>query len=341
MIPNATAETATARSQAPDPAPGKTTSSGLAIRSFLSFHKSKVVLVGVLFVLVALTSIVSPVFFTWGNFENILIQVSVVGILACGGSLLMVSGGIDLSVGSSVSVAGTAMALLMVGGVNILVAILVGVVITTLVGATNGLLAAYAKTHPFILTLGMLTLLQGVALLLSNLPVVGLPREFTSLVSLRPLGIPLLILVFAGVAIFVGVVLTWTPFGRRLFAIGGSEAAAALAGIRVRRTKIAVYALNGLIVGVAAVLLLAVLASSQPRMGQGLELVAIAAIAVGGIPLSGGRGDVIGTVLGVLLLGMIGNALTLMSVNNNIQYVIQGLVIIVAVMAQRNWSRSQ
>jgi|AntAceMinimDraft_1070359.scaffolds.fasta_scaffold00729_2 ribose/xylose/arabinose/galactoside ABC-type transport system permease subunit len=312
-----------------------------AYRAFLNVHKSKAVLVAVLLALVVVTSIISPVFLTPNNLLNILIQVSIVGILACAGTMVMVSGGIDLSVGSSMSVTGTAMAVLMVAGVNIYLVMLIGIGIATFVGLINGVLAAFAKTHPFILTLGMLTLLQGAALLISSLPVVGLPREFTSMLSLRPLGIPLLVLGFVFVAITVGFILTWTPLGRRLFAIGGSETAASLAGIRVRRTKIGVYALNGMFVGVAAILLLMLFVSSQPRMGAGLELVAIAAIAVGGTPLAGGRGDVVGTVLGVVLLGMIGNALTLMRVDTNIQYVIQGIVIIVAVMAQRDWSRSR
>jgi ribose/xylose/arabinose/galactoside ABC-type transport system permease subunit len=302
---------------------------------------SKVVLLAVLAGLIVVTSIFSPVFFTLNNFQNILIQVAVIGILACGGSLLMISGGIDLSVGSSVSVTGTAMAVLMVNGVNIYVTMLIGIGIATMVGLTNGILAATAQTHPFILTLGMLTLLQGVALLISNLPVVGLPQQFTDIVNLSPLGIPMLIFAMLCVVLMVGFTLTWTPFGRRLYALGGSERAATLAGIRVRRTKITVYVVNGVIVGFAAILLLALFQSSQPRMGVGLELAAIAAIAVGGIPLSGGRGDVIGTVLGVLLLGMIGNSLTLLTIDSNLQYVIQGLVIIVAVMAQRNWSKSQ
>jgi ribose/xylose/arabinose/galactoside ABC-type transport system permease subunit len=312
-----------------------------SLRAFLGRQISKVVLLAVITGLIVVTSIFSPVFFTWGNFQNILIQVAVVGIIAMGGSMLMVSGGIDLSVGSSVSVAGTTMAVLMVGGLNIYLAMLIGVVIATAVGLTNGVLAAFAQTHPFILTLGMLTLLQGVALLISNLPVVGLPQDFTSIVNLSPLGIPMLIFVLIAVTLVVGLILSSTPFGRRLYALGGSERAATLAGIRVRRTKIAVYALNGVIVGIAAILLLALFASSQPRMGVGLELAAIAAIAVGGIPLAGGRGDVIGTFLGVILLGMIGNSLTLLSIDSNLQYVIQGVVIIVAVMAQRNWSRSQ
>lgn len=305
-------------------------------KAFAAAHKSKLVLLGVILTLIVVTTTQASEFLSWNNFENILIQVSVIGILACGATLLMVSGGIDLSVGSSVSMTGTAMALMMVNGVSPVLAIVIGIAISAAVGMVNGTLAAYAKAHPFILTLGMLTLLQGGALLISELPITELPDSFLSIAGYTPLGLPMLVFAFLCVAVIVHLVLRTTPFGRRLYAIGGSESAAMLAGIRVRRMKIAVYALNGALVGTAAVLLLSLLASSQARMGQGLELAAIAAVAVGGTPLAGGRGDIVGTLLGVLLLGLIVNALTLMSINSNLQYVIQGVVIIAAVMAQRD-----
>ncbi len=304
-------------------------------RDFASTHKSKLVLAGVIVFLAIVTTTQASEFFTWNNFQNILVQIAVTGILACGMTLIMVSGGIDLSVGSSVSMTGTAMALFMSKGLDPVLAVIVGVGIATGVGLINGTLAAYAKTHPFIITLGMLTALQGGALLISALPISNIPNSFLSIVNHTVLGLPLIVFVFFCVAIVCHLVLRTTTFGRRLYAIGGSEPAALLAGIRVRRMKMLVYTFNGVLVGVAAMLLLAVLSSSEPQMGQGLELAAIAAVAVGGTPLSGGRGDVYGTLLGVLLLGMIVNSLTLMSINSNLQYVIQGVVIIVAVMAQR------
>lgn len=306
------------------------------VRGFVRQHLSKFILLGVILLIMIVTASQASAFLTWNNFQNILTSVAIIGILACGTTMIMVSGGIDLSIGSSVSATGTAMALLMAGGMDPVLAVLIGIAMATFIGAINGTLAAYAKTHPFIITLGMLVALQGVALLLSNLPVSGLPDSFLSVVYEKPLGLPFIVLAFFILAIIVQIILKTTLFGRWLYAIGGSEPAARLAGIRVRWIKVLVYALSGVLVGIGAALLLAQLSSSAPQMGQGLELSVIAAVAVGGTPLVGGRGDMVGTMLGVILLGLIVNALTLMSIDPNLQYVLQGMVIIVAVMAQRD-----
>lgn len=306
-----------------------------ALRRLVSANKSKFILLGVILLIGAITTSQASEFLTWNNFQNILTAVSIIGILSCGMVMIMVSGGIDLSVGSSVSMTGTAMALLMAHGMNPVLAVAIGLVIATAAGCISGTLAAFAKTHPFIITLGMLTALQGVALLLSELPVADIPDSFLEIAYKKPLGLPLVVFAFFVLAIVTHIVLKTTTFGRWLYAIGGSEPAARLAGIRVRLVKVLVYSLSGLLVGIGAALLLAQLSSSSPQMGQGLELAAIAAVAVGGTPLAGGRGDMIGTFLGVILLGLITNALTLMSIDPNLQYVLQGLVIIVAVMAQR------
>jgi ribose/xylose/arabinose/galactoside ABC-type transport system permease subunit len=306
-----------------------------ALHRLFKANKSKFTLVAVIVILGAITTSQASEFLTWNNFQNILTAIAIMGILAAGQTMIMVSGGIELSVGSSVSMTGTAMALMMAHGMNPVLAVILGLLIATAAGGISGTLAAFAKTHPFILTLGMLTALQGVALLLSELPVADIPDSFLNIAFKKPLGIPMVAFAFFIVAIVVHIVLKTTTFGRWLYAIGGSEPAARLAGIRVRVIKIIVYSFSGLLVGIGAFLLLAQLSSSAPQMGQGLELTAIAAVAVGGTPLAGGRGDMIGTFLGVILLGLITNALTLMSIDPNLQYVLQGIVIIVAVMAQR------
>jgi ribose/xylose/arabinose/galactoside ABC-type transport system permease subunit len=310
---------------------------GDTARNFVRLHMSKFILLAVIAAIMAVTASQASEFLTWNNFKNILTSVAIIGILACGTTMIMVSGGIDLSIGSSVSAVGTAMALLMTnGGMDPVLAVGIGIAMAAFIGAINGTLAAFAKTHPFIITLGMLVALEGVALLLSQLPVAGLPTSFTSIAFNEILGLPSIVFAFFVLAIITQIVLKTTLFGRWLYAIGGSEPAARLAGIRVRWVKIAVYALSGVLVGIGAALLLAQLSSSSPQMGAGLELSVIAAVAVGGTPLVGGRGDMIGTFLGVILLGLIVNALTLMSIDPNLQYVLQGLVIIVAVMAQRD-----
>jgi ribose/xylose/arabinose/galactoside ABC-type transport system permease subunit len=266
----------------------------------------------------------------------VLIQVSVVGILAVGMTMLMVSGGIDLSVGSTLSFSAMVMGTLMAHGTAPGLAVIAGIAVATAVGLINGTLASYAKTHPFILTLGMLTLLQGAALLVSKLPIPVSSEGFLNLGDSRPLGLPVVVMCFLAVTILVNILLVMTKVGRWLYAVGGSESAARLAGVSVRPLKMGIYALNGVLVGVAAALLLLQLTSAQAQMGAGLELTAIAAVAIGGTPLAGGKGSVGGTLLGVLLIGLIANALNLMSISSDLQYVLQRAVIVIAVMAQRD-----
>jgi ribose/xylose/arabinose/galactoside ABC-type transport system permease subunit len=307
-----------------------------SLRERVVQYRPQLTLGGVIAVLMVVTATQSDVFFTWQNFENVLVQVAVVGILAAGTTMLMVSGGIDLSIGSSLSFSALIMADLMAHGTGAGLAVLVGIGVAMGVGLVNGGLAAYSPTHPFIVTLGMLTLLQGAALLVSELPITAIPDGFLDLAEKEPLGLPLIVVAFLVVALVVHLILATTKFGRWLYAIGGSESAARLAGINVRGVKVALYGLNGVLVGIAAALLITQLTSAQARMGQGLELAAIAAVAVGGTPLAGGKGGMGGTLLGVLLIGLIANALNLMSISSNWQFVIQGAVIVVAVMAQRD-----
>jgi ribose/xylose/arabinose/galactoside ABC-type transport system permease subunit len=299
-------------------------------------HQGKLSLLTVIVLLGAIASAESSAFLTWLNFKNILLQVSVTGILACGMTMLMVSGGIDLSVGSSVSFSGMAMGGLMQKGTSPVLAVMIGIALAAAVGAANGTLASFTRSHPFIVTLGTLTLVQGAATLISQTPYNNLPDRFLNLTNHSALGLSVVIVIFLVVALTVHIVLATTTFGRRLYAIGGAEGAARLAGIRIRAVKIVVYTLNGILVGIASTLLVAQLSAAEPMMGQGLELAAIAAVAVGGTPLAGGRGDIPGTLMGVLLLGVIANALNLLGINQQWQYVLQGLVIIVAVMAQRS-----
>lgn len=311
-------------------------SAGNRRRALSQSQRAKAALLAVILLIVIIAASGSSVFLTWSNIQNILIQSSVLGVLAFGMTMLMVSGGIDLSVGSSVSLSGIVMGTLMAKGWSVAAAVFIGITVAIVVGAIVGVLAANTRTHPFIVTLGMSTLVQGVALLVSQNPIVALPSGFTTLLDGHVLGLAPMVLAFIVVGLFVHGVLSGTVFGRWLYGIGSSDNAARLAGIRIGAVKVAVYSLNGLLVGLAALLLTVQLSSAQPQQGQGLELSAIAAVAVGGTPLAGGRGDVIGTFLGVLLLGLIGNALNLLSIANQWQYVLEGLVIIVAVMAQRH-----
>lgn len=305
------------------------------LRAFVNRHASKAALCVVIALVIAITASQSSVFFTADNFKNIFTQIAIVGILACGTTMLMVSGGIDLSIGSSVSFCGLLMAYLMSNGTATALAIAICVGAAAAVGAANGVLAAFSRSHPFVVTLGMLTVLQGGALLISQVPVTGLPDGFVTFTGNELAGVPTIVWIFLGVVVLVHVTLARTKLGRWLYAIGGAEPAARLAGVRVRFVKVVVYTLNGLLVGLAALLLVSQIGSADANMGRGMELSAIAAVAVGGTPLAGGKGDMLGTFLGVFLLGLIANALNLMSISPNWQFVIQGAVIVVAVMAQR------
>ncbi|MEQ8716812.1 MAG: ABC transporter permease [Acidimicrobiales bacterium] len=291
----------------------------------------------VLVAIVVFTAIRSDRFLTAGNIRNVLLQSAVLAIVASGMTLLMVSGGIDLSVGAMASLVGVVAAEMMNDGGSVFLAIITALALSTTIGATNGVLAAYSRSHPFIVTLGVGILLRGIAVRITDgLPISGLPQGFNRFASNQSLGLANPVWFAIGALILVALVLRYTVFGRRLYAIGGNSTAAELAGVRVRRQKIALYAVNGLLVGVAALLLTSRISSASAFMGDGLELRAIAAVAVGGTPLAGGRGGVGGTLIGVLLLGVISNSLNLLGIESAWQDVIEGSVVVVAVMSQRS-----
>jgi ribose/xylose/arabinose/galactoside ABC-type transport system permease subunit len=305
------------------------------LRSFASRRRTELTLVLVMLVIGIVATSASPVFLTWGNWKTVLIQASFVGMLACGMTVLMVSGGIDLSVGMAVSFAGMVLGTTLIEhGLPLGIAIALAILVATGVGLVNGVLAANSVAHPFILTLGTMTLLQGAALAINNDPIIGFPEGLLNAMAAQPLGIPIVVLIFAGVAVVCHILLSQTVIGRHVQALGGSHDAARLAGVRVQRLTIGLYGFMGLLVGVTAVLMSATLSSAGPQAGRGMELMAIAAVAVGGTPLQGGRGGVPGTLLGLVLIVMIGNVLNLLSIDPNLQYIVVGAIIVTAVMGQ-------
>jgi ribose/xylose/arabinose/galactoside ABC-type transport system permease subunit len=307
------------------------------VRRWIEDRTALVALGVVLVVISAFTATQSDVFLTIGNLRNVLLQVSVLAIISSAMTLLMVSGGIDLSVGSMMSLIAIVAALLSAGGIPLPIAILVALLVGIVLGAINGALAAWSPSHPFVVTLGMGILIQGIAIQVTNgLPLSNLDPAFVALGSGAWLGVPIPVWIAGGVLLLCSLLLRYTVFGRHLYSMGGNERAAVLAGVRVRPTKVALYATSGLIVGVGALVLSARIASAQPLMGAGYEFQAIAAVAVGGTPLAGGRGGLLGTLLGVLLLGVISNSLNLLGVSGAFQYVLQGAVIVTAVMSQRS-----
>ncbi|MCE7029664.1 ABC transporter permease [Jiella avicenniae] len=293
-------------------------------------------LVLTLIVIIVLTAIGNPRFLSTNNLLNILFQVSALGIVAFGQTILLVSAGLDLSVGAMLSVAGIVTALTIAATGSVLLGVLAGLATGLVIGAINGMLVATNRATPFIITLGMMTFLQGVAIIISGgSPVNGTGGlfDFIGFGSLATIPYPVYVMAIVLVVVFF--LLRNSVLGRYAFAIGGNEEAARLSGIPIARIKIALYAINGLIVGVAAVVLTGILDSALPNMGTGYELRAIAAVVIGGTPLVGGRGTVLGTLGGVLLLGLVSNSMNLLGIGANYQSAVLGLIITAAVILQR------
>jgi ribose transport system permease protein len=277
--------------------------------------------------------IATPYFATTANLANIAEQSAIVGVIAIGMTCVILTGGIDLSVGSLVALAGVVIGSAMRRGLPVTVAVALGLAAGAISGALNGLMITRGKLPPFIATLGMMSVARGAALLISDgRPISGFPDSLRVLATGEPFGIPapvLLMLVLYAVAYLV---LTRTVLGRYLYAIGGNEEATALAGVRVRTWKTVVYAISGLSAAVCATLLVARLNSAQPIAGIGYELDAIAAVVIGGTSLLGGSGSVIGTLIGALIMGVLRNGLNLLGVSSYLQQVAIGVVIIAAVL---------
>lgn len=284
-----------------------------------------------------LITIFKPVFITPPNLINILLQISINGVLAIGLTMVIITGGIDLSVGSVVCLAGVVMGLLteLVGVDNPITAaicIVAALFVGILAGSINGILITKGKLPPFIATLGMMSIARGMALTLSGgKGVAPLPKFIQTLGGTGALFIPILIML--GVYIIAWWVLRYTKQGRNTYAIGGNQEAAILSGINVHGVTIKVYAISGLCCGIASIMLVGRLNTAQPTAGIGYELDAIAATVIGGTSMTGGEGKIFGTLIGALIIGVLRNGLNLLNVSSYIQQVVIGLVIIVAVLS--------
>jgi ribose transport system permease protein len=288
-------------------------------------------------------SLLSDHFLTADNGWNILRQISVNLCLSIGMTLVILSGGIDLSVGAILALGGAVAAGLLKNGIALPVfdahlqfttagAIVAGILVSAFLGWCNGTAITRFKLPPFVATLGMLSIARGLTMLWTGgFPITGLDPAFGHLGTGTLLGIPMPVWIMTVlVGIFV-VVTRRMRFGRHLYAVGGNERAARLTGLHVNRIKIAVYTLAGALAGVAGLIVTARLDSAQPNAGLGYELDSIAAVVIGGTSLSGGRGSVLGTVLGCLIIGVLNNGLFLLNVSPFWQQVIKGLVILLAV----------
>jgi ribose transport system permease protein len=291
--------------------------------------------------LVAL-ALVSPVFATPSNLFNVALQSSINALLAFGMTFVILTAGIDLSVGSVLALSGALAGGLMAGGgLPWPLAALVGLGAGTLLGAVNGVAITTFRIPPFIATLAMLSIGRGLTQLYTNgRPFTGLDPAFTELGQgqIGPVPIPALVMLVVVVAGWI--VLRFTVFGRQVYAIGSNPEAARLAGVPVAGVLVAVYAISGLLAALGGLVITARLSSAQPTAGLGFELDAIAAVVVGGMSLSGGEGSIIRSLIGALIIGVLNNGLNLLNVDPFVQPVVKGLVILVAVGLDRLKTRT-
>ncbi|QSO51027.1 ribose ABC transporter permease [Alicyclobacillus curvatus] len=292
-----------------------------------------------LVILVIILSLLSPQFFTFGNLRNVALQTSVNALLAVGMTFVILTAGIDLSVGSSLALTAALSAGLMVAHVNPWVAALAALAAGAVAGFLNGVFVAYARLAPFIVTLGTMQLFRGLTEVYTNgNPIFNLPSSFSHFGTGLLLAIPLPVWVTAVVFGVVWVVLNKSVFGRRIYAIGGNETVAHLAGVPVKRYVVLVYVISGVLAALAGIVLTSRLGSAEPTAGTGYELDAITAVVLGGTSLFGGEGTILGTLIGALILGVIDNGLNLLNVNSFYQDAVKGLIILAAIMLDRKKS---
>jgi putative xylitol transport system permease protein len=296
-------------------------------------------------VLCALLSFANEFFLTWGNWANVLRQTSINGILAIGMTYVILSGGIDLSVGSMLALCGMVAGSLVtgIGAQPPVVAILAGIGTGIALGAVNGLLVARLSVPPFVATLGMLSVARGLTFIYSDgMPIPNLSPGFRFIGQGDFFGVPMPIVLLLGIFAVFYFILTYTTFGRYVYAVGGSEKSAKTSGISTRAITFSVYVICGGLAGLAGLILAARTTSALPQAGISYELDAIAAVVIGGTSLStGGVGSLVGTLFGALIIGVINNGLDLMGVSSYYQQVIKGIIIVAAVLLDAFTRRRQ
>ncbi|EOS70631.1 hypothetical protein C818_01658 [Lachnospiraceae bacterium MD308] len=279
-------------------------------------------------------SFISSNFLTVTNLLNVVRQIAVNGILAIGMTIVCLTGGIDLSVGSIVAFSGIiAAGLLRDTSYPIIVVVLAAIAVGAVCGLYNGYFVAYWNAAPFVVTLSMMTIARGMTYVYSDgRPISNLRTEFLTIGKGSIAGIPIPTLILAVVFILGSIMLTKLKFGRYVYAVGGNENAAMVSGINVKRIKMMVYVLSGIACGIAAIILTARVSAGLPQAGESYELDAIAATVIGGTSLSGGRGRLWGTIVGAILLGIVNNGLDLLNVSSFYQQIVKGLIILGAIL---------
>lgn len=298
--------------------------------------KTELFLLALLSLLFIFLSVRSDVFLTAGSLRTLARQASIYGIIAIGMVVVITSGGIDLSVGSVTGITGVVAAMLMVRGTPIPLAVLFAIVCGTLLGLVNGVLVHDGKVPPFIATLGTMTVVRAMIMLITNARMIsGIPTTFRQIAQREVLGVPFLFVIWCVIILLAWFMTKKTIFGRNVYAIGSNREAARLSGINIRFTTYGVYMFSGFVCSIAGLLLTARLGNGVPTAGSGYELDAIAAAVVGGASLSGGTGSVIGTVLGAMIMATLRQGGVLLGVNSFILEIIIGSLIVVAVLVDK------
>ncbi|WP_227521965.1 ABC transporter permease [Bacillus solitudinis] len=297
----------------------------------------------VLLSLVIIVALINPKFLTMYNILNVFRQVSINGLIAFGMTFVILTGGIDLSVGAILGLCGMILGLMIMGGMPELVSILTVLFIGALLGWFNGFMISKMKLQAFIVTLATMTMFGGITMIISDgIPAMGVTKEaplldFFSQGSIIGLPFPMLVLIVTFIILLI--LLQNTVFGRGVYAIGGNEEVARLSSLPTNRIKTLVYVISGTMSALAGVILTSRLSSAQPTAGIGFELDAIAAVVIGGTSLSGGRGRLFGTFIGVLIIGVLNNGLNIIGVSAFYQQFIKGLVILLAILLDRKSAR--
>lgn len=302
---------------------------------YMSELTTLIALVGLMIVI----TIINPSFLTTNNLLNLLLQVTANGFIAFGMTFVILTGGIDLSVGSSLALSSALAAGLIGGGLPVPVAIVLAICLGGLFGMLNGLLIAYGKLAPFIVTLATMTIFRGATLVYTNgNPVTkGLSDSFLFqfLGQGYIVGIPFPVILMFLVFVILAILLHKTAFGKAVYALGGNEKAAYISGIKLNKVKIIIYTISGMMTSLSGLIITSRLSSAQPTAGASYEMDAIAAVVLGGTSLSGGKGRIWGTLIGALIIGVLNNGLNIIGVSAFWQQVVKGIVILIAVLLDR------
>lgn len=302
-----------------------------------SFMEKIIPFIG-LILLIIVVSILNPSFLDLSNLLNLLRQISINGLIAFGMTFIILTGGIDLSVGSILALSSAFIALMITSGVDPIIALIIGVLIGFVLGAVNGLLVTKGNMAPFIATLATMTIFRGLTLVITDgNPITNLGNSYLFQLFGKGyfIGIPVPAVTMIIVFVILLIILQKTTFGRHTYAIGGNEVAAKISGIKVNKIKILIYGISGLMSALAGGILTSRLNSAQPTAGTSYELDAIAAVVLGGTSLTGGKGRIVGTLIGVLIIGVLNNGLNLLGVSSFYQQVVKGVVILIAVLIDR------